>query len=187
VTVDLGSGKVLRPAFHRFPDHDAMALSPDGSKLAYGASDGLVVVESAAEPGAHDLRVRGVPSPVVSLAWSPDGSRLLAIAGGSTQTQTHRKALWIVDPSSRSAEEVGVPSPGPDPNGDNHEYVLAASFSPDGRRLVILSDVAGECGHPLQYYGCECPASLYIAGVDGTAWRRLGDVTQGCAMLAWVR
>ncbi|MCR9243689.1 MAG: serine/threonine-protein kinase [bacterium] len=63
---------------------EAVAYSPDGSRLASGARDGRILLwdpDAAAEVGSLSLDARPV-----ALAWSPDRSRLAALDSRGTTT-----------------------------------------------------------------------------------------------------
>jgi WD40 repeat protein len=72
----------------------AMALSPDGTALAYGTDDGRVLLVRTADGrvirplGKHQGRVTG-------LAFRPDGGLLASVSGGSSQENVdHSIRLW---------------------------------------------------------------------------------------------
>jgi WD40 repeat protein len=89
-------------------------LSPDGNTLALGDRDGNVMLWDA---GAGKLiRVVGkLTGPANTLAFAPDGQRLLAANENGVR-------MWDL--------ENGRESPAP------KDAVLAAAFSPDGKRLL---------------------------------------------------
>ena len=72
-----GTPSVLLPS-HR----NGLALtpvwSPDGSQVAFAADDGLYVMPAT---GGVPRRILQSPVPVHSLGWSPDGARLVYVAG----------------------------------------------------------------------------------------------------------
>ena len=112
VRFDLGSReeKVLKTATGEF---DTLALSPDGSRLAYIAVDlatrtgTLEVMPSGG--GESRVLVRGIirPNSVnLALSWTPDGRYLLFVApekdAGGTQI------LWRVLAGGGAAENMGI-------------------------------------------------------------------------------
>ena len=116
---------------------DALAWSPDGTRLATGAEDGRVRIwewpagkESA--PGfRHDAAV-------LSVEWHPDGHSLLSGSKDSTAV------VWAADTGRRVIRPLR--------HGHN---VWSAAFSRDGRHLVTGSEDKtarvwdAESGHPL--------------------------------------
>jgi WD40 repeat protein/serine/threonine protein kinase len=110
----------------------ALAVSPDGRRLASGWADGVLRIwdlstgrELAALPG-HSGRM-------TSLDWSPDGQRVIS---GSMDFTAR---IWEVE-SRRSVAEFKMPDP-----------VRDVDYSPDGRWIAIGSgSTLGSHGDPLQ-------------------------------------
>jgi WD40 repeat protein len=103
-----------------------LAFSPDGETWAIAS--GNEVRLCAAPSGEERAVLRGHSSPVVFLAWSPDGRRLASVAGDDWG----EVKLW--DAASR--QEVAAFSPG--------QAAGVARFSPDGRFLcLIVGDLKG--------------------------------------------
>jgi WD40 repeat protein/Flp pilus assembly protein TadD len=117
-----------------------LALSPDGDRLA------LAGVQATSVPGKEKtkseavLRVyaidsgqvthsfSGGDSPLLGLAFSPDGTRLAAAGTWSEDPHTARTVvLWDL-----ASERPTVTYQGP-------ELAMDAAFSPDGRRLAVAS------------------------------------------------
>lgn len=189
VVLDLEHRKVLRPALDHMSRNGWMALSPDGSTLAYETPSGLAFVGMAKD---------AVPSAVLGpwhsnmshLAWAPDGAHLLAIV--ESRSGENGRDLWIIDAHTREATQVPFPPTVVEPHltpydHDLHQRAISASFAPDGRSLVILSDVDAQCGHPKVPTQCECDAKLYRADLDGSGWRKMSDKLQACGVVFWVR
>jgi WD40 repeat protein len=184
VVVDVQHGKVAHPKFPNMALSALLALSPDGTSVAYTIPRGLGFVATTADAGAQEM-AGPWGSKTSSLAWSPNGKWLLAIV--ESAAAPHAKDLWVIDAATHDAHRIAVPEPKPDPDGDEHERVLAATFSPDGTSVAVLSDVEGVCGHPKIWAGCECDSSLYRASVTGTDWQRMSTAVQGCGSIFWVR
>ncbi|QEH31644.1 Serine/threonine-protein kinase PknB [Aquisphaera giovannonii] len=106
-----------------------MAFSPDGRSLAAGCDPGAVILWDLAT-GRH-VRLRlGDPhrtGPVLSLAFSPDGSKLAvsewAVPGGATPV-----TVWEVATGRRIAEYPG-----------RRDRATRLLFAADGRSLLIAS------------------------------------------------
>jgi WD40 repeat protein/serine/threonine protein kinase len=112
-------------AGHRGPVR-TLSFSADGSHLASGGQDNMIVVWDAVT-GRPWRQLRGHASHVRSADFSPDGERLLS-AGRDGQAK-----LWL---PAQYAEVQSLP------NGDEQgaaDAVLAARFSPDGGRIVTAS------------------------------------------------
>jgi WD40 repeat protein/DNA-binding SARP family transcriptional activator len=126
----------------RTPAVAALALSPDGSRIATGGSSGIAEAETLPTghpPGAETVDIRdastgklllslaGVPSPVHDLAYSPDGSRI--VTGGDNGTalvwdaRTGKRLFALPDPVSGGG-------------------FLGVGFSPDGAK-VATADALG--------------------------------------------
>ncbi len=110
----------------------SVAFSPDGARLATASNDGTAKVWDARtgplgrQFGAADkplLELEGHTGPVRSVAFSPDGARL--VTGSSDGTAK----VWDAR-TGRPLLELRV----------NLTMVQGVAFSPDGRRLAISSN-----------------------------------------------
>ncbi len=156
----------------------AVAISPDGKRVATGASDGTVKVWDAETGGKlfaiGEVRPDGSAA-VHALAFSPDGIRL---AGG---TEDGAVRVWdaIAGKAARALPRQGA-------------RVAGVAFSPDGRYLaaaceqvVRVWDLGGAetpslKGHTARVDSlCYAPAGPRLAtgAHDGTAW--VWDTTTG--------
>ncbi|WP_214108174.1 nSTAND1 domain-containing NTPase [Acrocarpospora catenulata] len=87
-----------RPVFRQSRERltDAMALSPDGSKIAVAAGEGAIELWDVAS-GSHRT-LRGHREDVVALAFSPDQKFLVSSTGG-----TEKPLVWDVASGTRTA------------------------------------------------------------------------------------
>jgi hypothetical protein len=184
VVLDLAHRKVVLPRLDRVAPSRWIALSPDGAKLAYATTTGLsfVPIGTGRAPSAVAAAWKGA---VRTLAWAPDGTHLLVVAGASSPQNA--KDLWVIDATSHAARRIAVPPPRHDLAGDLYQRVVSASFAPDGRHIQVLSDVESMCIHPPSPPPCACDAALYRVGVDGTGWTRTGAAFQACGDIFWIR
>jgi Tol biopolymer transport system component/C-terminal processing protease CtpA/Prc len=100
----------------------AMALSPDGKKVAF-TSHGEVFAASAKE-GGDALRITRTAAPEAQLAWAPD-SRRVAYVSDRSGTGT----VWTYD--FGTGKEAQLTTTGPD---------ASPRFSPDGKLVAFLRD-----------------------------------------------
>jgi WD40 repeat protein/DNA-binding SARP family transcriptional activator len=102
-----------------------VAWSPDSSRLVTGGSDGTARVWEIGAEGVRELwrlSTRGTRSGVVGVAFSPEGSRVMA-----GDLNVSGVMIWGLGPPGDA--EWNLPS---------HGYA-PAEFMPDGRRLVASS------------------------------------------------
>jgi Tol biopolymer transport system component len=106
-------------------------FSPDGKELAFvrdlGGHRGLWLM--AASAGSAPRQVTAGDVDVISLAWSPTGDAIAYV--GTTLSEFPQ--LWIVELAGEQEHRTvpGLISPG------------VASWSPDGRSLVVADDADG--------------------------------------------
>jgi WD40 repeat protein/DNA-binding SARP family transcriptional activator len=104
----------------------SVAWSPDSSQLVTGGSDGTARVWEISPKGVRErwsLSAQETTSGIVGVAFSPDGSRVMAGDAGMSAVQ-----VWDLGPTG-DAEWPNLPAPGSP----------AAEFMPDGRRVVTSS------------------------------------------------
>ncbi len=167
----------------------SVAWSPDSSRLVTGAEDGLVKVweigvRGVREPGT--LSAAGARSGVSGVAFSPDGSRVMA---GDLSVSS--VTIWDVGPNG-DAEWANLPAPG----------WPAAEFMPDGRRVVtggwdegradrvVIWDLQGRelrtIGPATDYFGFE---SFEVSPDGGSialgGWSRRHGFGGAAAARAW--
>jgi WD40 repeat protein len=131
-----------------------LAVSPDGKRLATGATDGTVKLwdaenlkQQASLAGAH---LGGVKS----VQFSPDGKQLAS--GGSDKTAK----IW----------DVTVDKPTAIQKLDGHEGpVLAVAFSPDGKLLGVATGIAKKSGSVHVWDAATGKASYKLEGHEDVA------------------
>lgn len=160
-------GSNLRPLFTSTEEESQGVWSPDGTKIAFlrnrapelqpdgstyssGAWPAEIIVGNA--DGTHEqviVHEASVGSPI----WSPDGSRIAYLAGPRTGDN-----LWAVDADGANPTQLLAGF-----------TVNAASFSPDGTKLVFASNAYADADHPFE------PMEIYTANADGSGLTRLTD------------
>ncbi|MEV0568041.1 pentapeptide repeat-containing protein [Dactylosporangium sp. NPDC050588] len=140
---------------------NAVAWSPDGTRLATGGDDRVRIWD--AETGAEQLHITGHTGSVEAVAWSPDGTRL-ATADGDVR-------VWD---AVTGAEHLRV--------AGNAPAVYVVAWSPDGTRL------ATDGGDGVRVWDAVTGTEqLHITGsigpVDAVAWSpdgtRLATASEG--------
>jgi WD40 repeat protein len=108
----------------------SVAWSPDSSRLVTGGSDGTAKVWEIGPEGVRErwsLSAQESRSGIVGVAFSPDGSRVMAGDAAISAVQ-----VWDLGPAG-DAEWANLPAPG----------YPGAEFMPDGRRVVTSSWAGG--------------------------------------------
>jgi len=119
-------------------------LSPDGTRIAYGDGESIVV---AATDGSSQ-RVLGsvAPSAIGQVLWSPTGDRIAY--------QVVDSGAGIVDMATGATTSLGLPS--------GEGYVDVIRFSPEGDRILLWAFNAADRG-----------SSLWSVQADGSGAREL--------------
>ncbi|WP_405819825.1 hypothetical protein OG241_30830 [Streptomyces sp. NBC_01390] len=135
---ELPSGPVTRRTLSQGEQINALAFSPDGSRMAAGDMTGRVALwdgtlrhRTGVLSNLFPAALGDTPEAVDALAFSPDGSTL-AVAGDSGTLQ-----LW--DTATQQPLGGNLPTPG--------EPIRSLAFSPDSATLYATSDHT-----PLQRY-----------------------------------
>jgi serine/threonine protein kinase len=143
--VDTGSGR-LRHLTVQVKDSTQAAVSPDGRRIAFSASEDDFNVISVPLTGAPPRPLIATSRSEMDPAWSPEGD-LLAVATDRTGTSQ----IWL-----RSSRE-GSDRPLVTEKDFGARWIASftdPAFSPNGRRLAY--SVAGDSGH-----------SIYVSSVAG--------------------
>jgi WD40 repeat protein len=134
------------PHYPRAPLVTALAYSPDGTLIAVGGHNEVLLHQ--ADGSALVDRLIGASERIESLAFSPDGARL-AVAAGSPGRSGE---LQIWDVAKRELER-SVP--------ETHDSIFGASWSPDSRLIAFgctdktVRAVEAKSGEQVLYQGAH--------------------------------
>jgi WD40 repeat protein len=123
----------------------AVVFSPTGDVLASTGKDRTIRFWST-ESGKEILRIKDLPGPGQSLAFSPDGERL-----ASTYFGTVKVSIWSVDSGARILE-LADDNPG-------KGWAWSCAFTPDGQSVA-------DTGRGLRLFKLQPPAE----GSSSAAW-----------------
>ncbi len=135
------------------PAITALAFDPASGRLAAAAVDGTLQLH-AAERGGEPRRLRAHRE-AFRLAWAPVGGRLLTFGTDG------RALLW-----SGPGEPVPTPLEGPS--------VVAAAFTPDGRRVLTRAREGTLRVWPIGDAGARGLLTGHLGYVDTVTWSRDG-------------
>ncbi|WP_130354242.1 hypothetical protein [Agromyces ramosus] len=151
------------------------AWSPDGARIAYLAyqQDGMDVLPSVYVVDLDTGSTRQLVGPgfdhIRQMAWSPDGSQLLVIAGPWRQknpestslnplTSPKKAGLYLVS-ADRSSPAISASALHPIASG----HYVAAAWSPDGAQIAAIDFAPSD-------------RRLLLMGSDGSASRVLAEL-----------
>ncbi len=181
-------GSAPRPlAWSKALDFDTgnVTFSPNADRVALAQMDGKgpdyhSIVHMCDLAGACTV-VHRADSAVSELQWSPDGVRLAFIG----QDFIHQDTLFILDvsavPGGRAVPvEVHLAFA---ERGRLHHV----AWSPDGRRLALVSSHEGGCTADVRDAGSTCYEGLYVLGADGHGIRRVRSELRDADRMWWIR
>jgi dipeptidyl aminopeptidase/acylaminoacyl peptidase len=166
--IDVGSGQ-QRPLLSGTGSYSSPRWSPDGSRLAYIASDGgspQLFIRWMASGNA--ARITGLPQSPEGLAWSPDGLRIaftmfvpdegakLGSAPDKPEGAKWADPLQVINAVTYRTDEEGYLDPGysqlfsvPAEGGSPVQLTFGAtntggdiSWTPDGRSILFSADLS---------------------------------------------
>lgn len=166
VLTDLSNGQTVRVLAEGLREPRALAIRPDGLRIAVGAADGEVKVWNAANNEL--LQTLMVGKPIQSLAWSSDGLKLAAgtaVAASSPPATNPPATNPAGTGASASLVVYGAPATPQPPQPGNelikHQEVNAESpfvrvaFEGLGRNLW-----SAHADGRLSYWACATPSFL---------------------------
>lgn len=107
----------------------ALALSPDGSRLAAGCGNELVIFDTGPDGTALRSRAQAHLDPVQSLAWTPDGKFLITGA-------FRRVVVWDADPLTERREITAGLT----------DRISAVVALPEAGRALVADGLVAESG-----------------------------------------
>jgi dipeptidyl aminopeptidase/acylaminoacyl peptidase len=102
-----------------------VAVSPDGTQVAYIVDGQLTIKHSGGEESEHTISVEGNPK-LRDVAWSPDSKKLVFIA--DLPGETPAAQVWTADEDGNNSVK----------HAELKGYLQASRFSPDGSKISLL-------------------------------------------------
>jgi WD40 repeat protein len=121
---------------------NALAVSPDGTRVYAGCTDGIIYVWDT-RTGKEVRRYRGHKPSTLSILLSPDGTRMVTF-GGDRVMRVHNTATG----SQILTVRMGIPFRGAALSPDGTEVAVAFYGGKAGARLAKMSRPRGVAGPP---------------------------------------
>jgi WD40 repeat protein/tetratricopeptide (TPR) repeat protein len=134
---DARAGTLLLDAKGMMSQGSSVAFSPDGKRIVAGNGDGARVIDARTGGLLRELKGRPRVVPLVALtgstgvksvAFSPDGTRIVTGGGGPLGFGTGEARVWDAGTGAELLDLKG-----------HTELVMSAAFSPDGTRILTGS------------------------------------------------
>lgn len=118
--------------------------SPGGDRIALLRRSGPRWTAGCRTVAGDDVPLVGPPGEVSRIEWAPDGRSLLAVASSVPEARVGERPYRVEstrDWAPPASRELWVLTPGADARPIGHlGDVTAASWSPDGSRIAVVSD-----------------------------------------------
>jgi hypothetical protein len=172
-------------------ERGAAAPSADGAEVYFsdrcpGEDHGDHCLFRAAFDGSARTLLGSMNGNACSIVPSPDGAAVIVVARGASYTDSCSN-LWSfrARPGPASPTQIASLVPAADHHSFSYRGISAVAFSPDGARLVVLSDHEEGCAGSEGVSGCQ--VALYTLRADGREVALVRDMIPEGAALAWVR
>jgi Tol biopolymer transport system component len=140
--------------------------SPDGREIAFASNRGGYV-SNVWVMNAHGGALKRLTRPRLQAFapdWSPDGSHIVF----TSDAELPFSSVWVMRPDGSGVKEITHFSGG-------HQGIFAR-YSPDGKKVVLVSDLA---------YPDLCCFDLYVMNPDGSNLRTIVTTQPGVFATDW--
>jgi WD40 repeat protein/energy-coupling factor transporter ATP-binding protein EcfA2 len=119
---DLETGAIFRFQTSGFLPTAAIALSPDGSKIARGAADGVTIWDASSGELLLDLSGIGHTTPIWDLQFSPDGTQIASV---------DRTGLGLIRDVNSGRQIAQF--------GSGEIFIASITYTPDGSYILGIT------------------------------------------------